>query len=69
MKRMNETQLLAEIILALEKAGHNPYEQLMGYIELNNDIYITRQGNAREKIKFVSNELIISELKKQNYIK
>lgn len=40
-----------EIVASLREAGFDPYEQLYGYIATGKEEYITRTGNAREKIK------------------
>lgn len=46
--------LLGEIISSLEEKGYEPYEQIYGYVQTGNDTYITRYGNAREKIKLLN---------------
>ena len=50
----NEQSLIKEIVTMLENAGYDSYAQITGYVETNNDIYITRKGSARDKIKAVS---------------
>lgn len=45
---------IAEIIQAIREAGYDPYAQLYGYITKGKEEYITRKGNAREKIKRVN---------------
>lgn len=50
---------IEHIITLLEEAGYEPYSQLKGYVELGNSSYITRHGNAREKVK----ELDIRDIK------
>jgi len=42
------------IIHVIENKGHNPKEQLYGYIMLQNPTYITRTHNAREIIQTIS---------------
>ena len=42
---------MEEIIASIKEAGYEPYDQLYGYITTGKDEYITRNGNAREKIK------------------
>ncbi len=42
---------MEHIVKAIKQAGYNPYEQLTGYITTGNEIYITRQGDARSIIK------------------
>ena len=53
---MNEK--LNEIIMLLEERGYDPIAQLTGYLEIGSDDYITRRGNAREKIKAIDKEVI-----------
>ena len=53
---MNEN--LKEVITLLEEKGYDPVAQLTGYIEIGSDDYITRHGNAREKIKAIDKEVI-----------
>ena len=43
--------LMDEIIQSIREAGYEPYDQLYGYITTGKEEYITRTGNAREKIK------------------
>lgn len=40
-----------EIIASIKEAGYEPYDQLYGYITTGKEEYITRAGDAREKIK------------------
>jgi len=42
---------MEEIVASIKKAGYEPYDQLYGYITKGKEEYITRSGNAREKIK------------------
>lgn len=43
--------LMEEIIQSIRDAGYEPCDQLYGYITKGKEEYITRNGNAREKIK------------------
>ena len=43
--------ILDEVVSSLEEKGYEPYEQIYGYVQTGNETYITRHGNAREKIK------------------
>lgn len=45
---------IKEIIHSISEAGYEPYSQLYGYLSTGKDVYITRNGNAREKIKDLS---------------
>lgn len=42
---------MEEIVASIKEAGYEPYDQLYGYITKGKADYITRTGNAREKIK------------------
>ena len=42
---------MEDIVASIKVAGYEPYDQLYGYITMGKDEYITRNGNAREKIK------------------
>jgi len=50
----NEQSLIQEIVTLLENAGYDSYAQITGYVETHDDSYITRKGDARDKIKLVS---------------
>ena len=56
-----------EIVVALKERGYNSYEQLQGYISLDDDSYITRLNGAREKIHTLDMEQIIKYLKEQGW--
>ena len=43
--------IMKEIVQAIAEAGYDPYAQLQRYVNLGNVTYITRHGNARERIK------------------
>lgn len=45
---------ITEIIQAIQEAGYDPYAQLYGYVSRGKEEYITRNGNARERIKQVN---------------
>ena len=42
---------MEEIVASIKAAGYEPYDQLYGYITTGKEEYITRAGDAREKIK------------------
>lgn len=42
---------MESIVSSIEQAGMDPYEQLYGYLTTGKEIYITRNGNARELIQ------------------
>lgn len=50
---MNEKEFIAvmeHIVTALKEKGYDPYEQLTGYVKLNNPSYITKHNGARQLI-------------------
>lgn len=55
---MNEQ--LKEIITLLEEKGYDPVAQLTGYLNENQEDYITRHGNARGKIREIDKAVIKS---------
>lgn len=62
---MAQEERLKEIIALLEEKNYDPVAQLTGYIEIGSDDYITRHGGAREKIKEIDKETIVSYLEEQ----
>lgn len=42
---------MESIVSSIEQTGMDPYEQLYGYLTTEKEIYITRNGNARELIR------------------
>lgn len=69
LKTKEAQRILNEIILSLALAGYEPYEQLAGYIKTGSELYITRKGNAREKIKLLETSFIKEEIRKYNAAK
>ena len=43
--------IMQDIVHAIAEAGYDPYAQLYGYVTKGKEEFITRNGNAREKIK------------------
>ncbi len=59
-------KIFNEVVSALTEKGYSPYDQIIGYLEMNADTYITRHGNAREKIKLLDKAMLkkrISDIK------
>ena len=52
-----------EVVSALTENGYSPYDQIIGYLEMGSDSYITRHGNAREKIKLLDKERLKQQVK------
>ena len=42
---------IESIVSSIEQTGMDPYEQLYGYLTTGKEIFITRNGNARELIR------------------
>lgn len=42
---------MQEIVISIKEAGYEPYDQLYGYVSTGKEEFITRKGNAREKVK------------------
>lgn len=51
MNRDEFERILTDIISLLKSAGYDPYEQITGYLQTGNDLFITCAGGAREKIQ------------------
>ena len=52
-----------EVVFALTEKGYSPYDQIIGYLEMDSDTYITRHGNARDKIKLLDKEKLRQQVK------
>lgn len=52
------------IVASIKEAGFEPYDQLYGYVDKGDPIYITRRGNARELIQKLDKNDIASYIKK-----
>ena len=50
MTEKDFTAAMEHIVAALRGKGYNPYEQLTGYVQLNNPSYITKHKGARQLI-------------------
>lgn len=61
MTEIEFKKLFDEIVEALTEKGYDPYNQITGYLETDLDTYITRHGDARNKIKLLDK----NDLKKQ----
>lgn len=53
---------LVEVITAIRQKGYSPVNQLTGYLQTGNLIYIPRDNMAREKISKLSVEEILEYL-------
>lgn len=59
------TEKIEYIVAKLEEKGYSPYDQLAGYVLLENELYITSHGDARNKIKELDVEDIKTYLKRK----
>ena len=57
--------ILDSIAGSLSERGFEPYEQIYGYFKTGDVSYITRHGEARQKIATVSRDEIRSYLAKK----
>lgn len=56
-----ENRFLADMKIverAIQDAGFVPYNQLYGYVQTGNSLYITRRNNAREIVMKMDREKI-----------
>ena len=63
------TKQMEHIFRCIKQAGYDPYDQLVGYIKTDNEIYITRTGDARAMIKKLDKAQIseyLRQLKRDN---
>ena len=61
-------EVLLEIYEALKEKGHNPINQLVGYLLSGEPTYITSYGNARSLIRQIERDELLEELLK-SYLK
>ena len=52
-----------EVVSAMTEKGYSPYDQIIGYLEMDSDTYITRHGNARDKIKLLDKDKLKQQVK------
>ena len=57
-ENMTDEQKLVSVVESLKRAGYDPYDQIYGYVIMNEEAYITRQGNAREIIKTIKKDVL-----------
>lgn len=56
-------KIFNDVVSSLIEKGYSPYDQIIGYLEMDSDSYITRHGNAREKIKLLDKEKLRQQVK------
>lgn len=62
--KMDVSQVLEQVYVALTEKGYNPVNQIVGYIMSGDPTYITSYDNARSKITHINRDEIVEELVK-----
>lgn len=60
--KMDVSQVLEEVYVALTEKGYNPINQIVGYIMSGDPTYITSHKSARSLIMKVERDEILEEL-------
>lgn len=60
--RMDVSQILEQVYVALTEKGYNPVNQIVGYIMSGDPTYITSHKNARSLIMKAERDEILEEL-------
>lgn len=60
--KLDVSQVLEEVYIALTEKGYNPINQIVGYIMSGDPTYITSHKNARSLIMKVERDEILEEL-------
>ncbi|HCD45046.1 MAG TPA: IreB family regulatory phosphoprotein [Lachnoclostridium sp.] len=60
--KLNVSQVLEQVYIALTEKGYNPINQIVGYIMSGDPTYITSHKNARSLIMKVERDEILEEL-------
>lgn len=64
-EEMNKArEILIAVYSALKKKGHNPINQIVGYLLSGDPAYITNQDNARNLIQKLERDELLEELVK-----
>mgnify|MGYP002514065169 FL=1 len=57
-------KILGEVYTALKEKGYNPISQIVGYLLSEDPTYITTHNNARNLIRKIDRDELMSELVK-----
>ncbi len=60
--KLEVSQVLEQVYIALTEKGYNPINQIVGYIMSGDPTYITSHKNARSLIMKVERDEILEEL-------
>ena len=63
-KKLDASQVLQQVYVALTEKGYNPINQMVGYIISGDPTYITSHKGARSLIMKVERDEILEELMK-----
>ncbi len=63
-KKLDASQVLEQVYVALTEKGYNPINQMVGYIMSGDPTYITSHKGARSLIMKVERDEILEELMK-----
>lgn len=64
VKKLDASQVLEQVYVALTEKGYNPINQMVGYIMSGDPTYITSHKGARSLIMKVERDEILEELMK-----
>ena len=63
-KKMEVSDVLEQVYIALTEKGYNPINQIVGYIKSGDPTYITSHKGARSLIMKVERDELVEELLK-----
>ena len=58
MENAQFDSIMDSVVMSLKKRGFDPYIQLLGYLQENNPLFITRYNNARTVIETLDKERV-----------
>ena len=65
--KMDVSQVLEQVYIALTEKGYNPVNQIVGYIMSGDPTYITSHNDARNLIRQIERDELLEKMVK-NYI-
>lgn len=66
MENVQFDSIMDSVVMSLKKRGFDPYIQLLGYLQENNPLFITRYNNARTVIETLDKERVRRYVMKMN---
>ena len=61
-KKMEVSDVLEQVYIALTEKGYNPINQIVGYLLSEDPTYITNYNNARSLIRKIDRDELMQEL-------